>query len=131
MGGLGNVAEIRTVLLAVLRQRVGIERAREADPWFFPDKQWMRRMLEETVGGWRVERLETEYRPTQVTGDAPTGGVEGWLRLMGKQFFDVLDEGEREAALQEVLSVLKTVVESPGGGDWLGYVRLRAVVRKI
>lgn len=128
MGGMGNVAEMRTVLLSVVSQRVGLARAREADPWFFPDETWMRRMLEESVGGFVVERIETEYRPTR----ADEGGIEGWVRLMGKQFFDAVGDGvEREAAEREACEVLKTVCGSPGGGDWIGYVRLRAVVRKI
>ena len=125
---MGNVAEMRTVLLSVVSKKVGIEKAREADPWFFPDETWMTRMLEETVGGFKVERIEREYRPTK----ADEGGVEGWVKLMGKQFFDAIGEGEERAdAEREACEVLKTVCESPGGGDWFGYVRLRAVVRKI
>lgn len=127
MGGMGNVAEMRTVLLSVVSKRVGIEKAREADPWFFPDEIWMTRMLEQTVGGFKAERIEREFRPTR----ADEGGVEGWIRLMGKQFFDAVPEEEREGAVKEAVELLKTVCESPGGGDWFGYVRLRAVVRKI
>ncbi|TVY43449.1 putative methyltransferase, partial [Lachnellula subtilissima] len=80
MGGLGNVAEMRAALISVVAKRVGIERAREVDPWFFPDERWMRGMLEETVGGWKVERMEMEYRPTE----ADQGGVRAWVKLMGK-----------------------------------------------
>jgi hypothetical protein len=128
MGGMGNVAEMRTIFLSVISKRVGIEKAREADPWFFPDETWMTRMLEETVGGFKVERIEREYRPTK----ADKGGVAGWVKLMGKQFLDAIgDPYQREDAEREACEVLKTVCESPGGGDWFGYVRLRAVVRKI
>lgn len=85
-------------------------------------------MLEEELGGWKVERIEREYRPTK----ADKGGIEGWVKLMGKQFFNVLGEGEeRSEAEREVCEVLKSVCESPGGVDWIGYVRLRAVVRKL
>ncbi|KAH8596585.1 S-adenosyl-L-methionine-dependent methyltransferase [Bisporella sp. PMI_857] len=126
MGGMGCVAEIRTVLLAVVGRRVGIQRAREADPWFFPDEHWMRKALEGS--GFGVERIEREYRPTEVD----KGGVEGWVRLMGKQFLDAVENGEeREKCLQEVMEILETVCRSPEGGDWLGYVRLRAVARKL
>ncbi|KAJ5037371.1 uncharacterized protein L3040_007547 [Drepanopeziza brunnea f. sp. 'multigermtubi'] len=128
MGGMGNVAEMRTALLSVISGRIGISAARAADPWFFPDETWMTKMLEETVGGFKVERIEREYRPTA----ADVGGIEGWVRLMGKQFFDaVSDEGERASCVKEVVEVLETVCRSPGGGDWIGYVRLRAVVTKI
>ena len=128
MGGMGNVAEMRAALLSVISRRVGITKAREVDPWFFPDERWMTTMLEETVGGFKVERIEREYRPTA----ADEGGVGAWVKLMGKQFFDVVgDKEERGRCEEEVLEVLKTVCESPGGGDWFGYVRLRAVVRRI
>lgn len=128
MGGMGNVAEMRTALLSVIGRKVGIEKVREIDPWFFPDEVWMTRMLEEEVGGWKVEKIEREYRPTK----ADKGGIEGWVRLMGKQFFDVLGEGSgRKEVEREVCEVLKSVCESPGGGEWIGYVRLRAVVRKL
>lgn len=127
MGGMGNCAEMRAALLSVVSRRIGIEKTREVDPWFFPDEVWMREMLE-GMGGWRVERLEREYRPTR----ADEGGIGGWVRLMGKQFFDAVeDEGERRKCEDEVGEVLKSVCESPGGGEWIGYVRLRAVVRKI
>lgn len=127
MGGMGNVAEMHAVFLSVVGRRVGIEKARAADPWFFPDEAWMKQMLEETVGGFKVERIEREYRPTK----ADAGGIEGWARLMGKQFFEAVPEGEREECIREACEVLKTVCQSPGGGDWLGYVRLRALARKI
>ncbi|KAH8679871.1 S-adenosyl-L-methionine-dependent methyltransferase [Tricladium varicosporioides] len=127
MGGMGNVAEMRTALLLTVSRRVGLPAALKADPWFFPDEIWMTRMLEDTVGGFKVERIEREYRPTR----ADEGGIEGWVRLMGKQFFDVVNEEEREYCIKECLGVLESVCNSPGGGDWLGYVRLRAVVKKI
>jgi hypothetical protein len=128
MGGMGNVAEMRTALLGAVGRRIGIERAREIDPWFFPDEIWMREMLEETVGGFKVEKIEREYRPTR----ADAGAIEGWVRLMGKQFFDAVDGAEeRERCIEEVCEVLKTVCQSPSGGDWIGYVRLRALARKI
>ncbi|KAJ8065940.1 hypothetical protein OCU04_005041 [Sclerotinia nivalis] len=152
MGGMGNVAEMRTALLSVVGRRCegGMERVRECDPWFFPDEVWIRDVLsaldsddidgdgdgdaedaedaELGMGQWKIEKLEREYRATEVD----KGGIEGWVRLMGKQFFDVLGEGkERMEAENEVCEVLESVCRSPGGGDWIGYVRLRGVVRKL
>lgn len=128
MGGMGNVPEMRTALLSVVGRRIGLEKAREVDPWFFPDEVWMTKMLEETVGGFKVERIERQYRPTK----ADVGGIESWVTLMGKQFFDtVSDKEERETCEKEVCELLKTVSGSPGGGDWINYVRLRAVARKV
>jgi hypothetical protein len=116
MGGMGNVSEMRSTLLGVVSRRVGIERARAADPWFFPDEAWMSKMLEEIVGGFKVERIEREYRTTA----ADVGGVSSWVVLMGKQFFDVVeDAAERKKCEEEVVEILKTVCESPSGGDWV------------
>src|SRR5271170_7394602 len=46
MGGKGNVAEMRAALLEAVTKRVDAKTAREADPWFFPDEEWMRAALE-------------------------------------------------------------------------------------
>ena len=87
----------------------------------------MTKMMEETVGGFKIEKIERELRPTR----ADAGGIEGWLRIMGKQFLDVIgDEKEREECVKELCEILRTVCASPGGGDWLGYVSLRVLARK-
>lgn len=131
---MGNIAEMRAALLFATARRIGIERAREADPWFFPDERWMREMLEGV--GFVVERCEIEYRPTEATGgteDAKGSGVEGWVRLMGKQFLDAVGrEGtrEREECIREVVHTLRSVCESPSGWVGFGYVRLRVLARK-
>jgi hypothetical protein len=127
MGGLGNCAEIRAALLSAVGRRVGLARAQEADPWFFPDEEWVRSTLEGKVGGWKVERVEREWRPTA----ADKGGVEGWVRLMGKKWFEVVPEQEREECIREVIDVLEVVCRQPGGGHMLSYVRLRVVARKV
>lgn len=57
MGGMGNVGEMRAALLSVVGRRVGIERAREVDPWFFPDEDWMKGVLE-GEGKWKVKKIE-------------------------------------------------------------------------
>lgn len=128
MGGQGNVAEIEAVLLAVVGRRIGMKRAREVDPWFFPDERWMRGVLGEV--GFAVEDVELEYRPTRCE-EGKGGGVEGWVRLMGKLFLDAVEEGEREECVREVVEALETVVGSAAGGYYLGYVRLRVKARKI
>jgi SAM-dependent methyltransferase len=127
MGGQGNVAELRAALLSVVGRRVGIEKAREVDPWFFPDKKWMGDMLESA--GFVVEKMELEYRPTRAE-EGGNGGLEGWMRLMGKNFLDLLGEVEREEAVKEICEVLETVSKGGDGGYWMGYVRLRVVARK-
>lgn len=127
MGGLGNVSELRGALLMAVGRRLGLARAQEIDPWFFPDEEWVTEVMERKVGGWKVEKIEREWRPT--TADA--GGVDGWMRLMGKQFFDALPEEEREACIREIVDVLEVVCAKPRGGYMFSYVRLRVLARKI
>ncbi|EEP82840.1 conserved hypothetical protein [Uncinocarpus reesii 1704] len=99
MGGHGNVPEVHAAIIAALvHQGVKIEAARQVMPWFFPSETWMRKTLEGI--GFRVERLEMEYRPTKLTTDEK-GGIEGWVRLMGASPLEALDEGKREDAVRE------------------------------
>jgi trans-aconitate methyltransferase len=126
MGGLGNVSEMRTALLMAVSRRVGLPAALAADPWFFPDEAWITKSLE--TAGFRVDKVEREWRPTA----ADSGGVEGWVRLFGKQVLDAVeDEKEREAAVKEAADVLNVVCNNPGGGQMISYVRLRALATKL
>ncbi|TLS24794.1 hypothetical protein PpBr36_08474 [Pyricularia pennisetigena] len=127
MGGLGNVSELKAGIFSAVGRRIGLARAVEASPWFFPDEDWMRQMMENTVGGWTIERMERVWRPT--TADA--GGVDAWIRLMAKQFFDAVQEDQREECIREVVEVLEKVCAKPGGGYMFSYVRLRVLARKL
>ncbi|KAK9416258.1 putative S-adenosyl-L-methionine-dependent methyltransferase [Seiridium unicorne] len=128
MGGLGNVSEMRAGLLMGVARRVGLAKALEADPWFFPDEKWVTEIMEKTVGGWKVEKVEREWRPTP----ADEGGVAGWVRLMGKQFFEAIEnQDERDECIKEVVEVLEEVCRNPSGGFMFSYVRLRVLARKI
>ena len=135
MGGAGNVAEIQSALFfAVMRYasegRNSISAAHAANPWFFPSETWMRTTLEEI--GFKVEKLELEYRPTRLTDDKEKGGLEGWVRLMGASMLEIIeDEGKRESAMKEVCEVLDPIVtREEDGSQWLGYVRLRGVASR-
>ncbi|CAD6586287.1 MAG: hypothetical protein ASARMPREDX12_002323 [Alectoria sarmentosa] len=130
MGGAGNVADVHTALLAALvHQGLAIEKAREACPWFFPSEKLMKDMLEEA--GFQVEKMKLDYRPTKLTAEKE-GGLEGWVRLMGANFLDVLPtKDKKEAVVREVCDVLQTVLSHEEDGSmWLGYVRLKVVARK-
>ncbi|KAL9607067.1 MAG: hypothetical protein Q9167_007980 [Letrouitia subvulpina] len=130
MGGAGNVAEVHTALIAaVVQQGLSVEQAREVSPWFFPSKELIGGMLEGV--GFRVEKDEAEYRPTKLTTDRE-GGLEGWVRLMGRQFLEALNaEEKKETAVRDICEMLKTVItHEEDGSMWLGYVRLRVLARK-
>ena len=132
MGGKGNVAEIQTAFIAALvHAGLSIDEARAASPWFFPSVDWMTQALVDV--GFEVEKCELEYRPTALNPNTAdkSGGLIGWLRLMGARFLEVVPDGKREAVLQEGCDVLETVVtREEDGSQWIGYVRLRAVARK-
>ena len=100
MGGAGNVAEVHAVLISSLARRVGIEAAREASPWFFPSEMQMSRLVEKA--GFKVEKIESEYRPTRLT-DGEDGGLEGWIRLMAAGMLEAVGKGARETVVREVL----------------------------
>lgn len=127
MGGLGNVAEMQAGIMGPVARRIGMDKTKEVSPWFFPDENWVTDVMEKRVGGWKIEKIEREWRPT--TADA--GGVDAWVRLMAKAFFDAVPEDEREACIREVVEVLEFVCAKPGGGYMLSYVRLRVLARKL
>lgn len=133
MGGHGNVADAHTALIAALvAQNVTIEVAREISPWFFPSSDWIRAKLESI--GFDVAFCELEYRPTKLTpnDESGKGGLEGWVRLMGANFLEVLEgEDQRDCAVKAVCDILETVVTRvEDGSQWLGYVRLRVKATK-
>jgi len=79
--------------------------------------------------GFKVEKCELEYRPTKLE-EGHGGGLEGWVRLMGAQMLERVSVEQREGVVQWVLSILNPICTRDEGGEWLGYVRLRAVARK-
>lgn len=66
-----------------------------------------------------------------------TTGLEGWVRLMGAEMLARVPEEEdgvrkRDEAVREVCEVLRDVVtREEDGSQWLGYVRLRGVARRV
>ena len=132
MGGAGNVGEVHSALFfAMMRHgEMSVAAAQAANPWFFPSERWMRTTLEEI--GFKVEKLELEYRPTRLTDDKEKGGLEGWVRLMGASMLETIEDvGKRESAVKEVCEVLGPIVtREEDGSQWLGYVRLRGVASR-
>ena len=133
-GGSGNVAEVHAALRSVLHHAYGIsyDHIGRADPWFFPSDKWMRQTLQNV--GFLAEVVELEYRPTELTPATldGSGGLEGWLKLMGASFLNLLpDQRSREGAVRKVCDVLEDVIRRADDGRmYIGYVRLRAIARK-
>ncbi|TLD22710.1 hypothetical protein PspLS_07020 [Pyricularia sp. CBS 133598] len=125
MGGLGNVAEVYTAVLGAVGRRIGYNKAMEVNPWFFPDEDWMRQTMEEGVGGWKIEKMESQWIPTVAES------VDVWVPLMAKKFFDAVPEEEREECIRETVELLKLVCQRPGGGFMFSYLRLKVLARKV
>ncbi|THW93856.1 S-adenosyl-L-methionine-dependent methyltransferase [Aureobasidium pullulans] len=133
MGGKGNVEAVHSTILSVLvANGFPISTAREASPWFFPSDTWMTQQLQKS--GFEVEKCYLEYRPTKCTAKSAdgSGGLEGWIKLMGAEMLAVVEESKRQDIVKQVCDILETVVtREEDGSQWLNYVRLRAVARKI
>ena len=115
-GGHGNVAAI-TVALAAVCERRGIGSA-AIQPWYFPSVAAYRFRLE--TEGFKVSSIELIPRPTPLPTD-----MEGWLRTMAGPFFDVMDDGESDAALLETVELLRPWLCDENGQWTADYVRLR------
>lgn len=115
-GGHGNVAAIVTALRSAAFAFAGD--ASLAHPWFFPTPAQYQALLSEA--GFVCERIELHPRPTQL----PTG-MEGWLATFRKPFFDQFGEGQRQAALQHALELLRPSLSDEAGVWTADYVRLR------
>jgi SAM-dependent methyltransferase len=116
MGGLGNIAAIRTALQATL-SRYGID-AEAAGASFYPSADEYRLLLERN--GFSTESMALVPRPTRL--DA---GMEQWLRTFRKGALASLSEPNREAAVSQTASLLKPMLCDSNGVWWGDYVRLR------
>ena len=114
-GGHGNVAAIVTAMRAV-----GLARGGDlalAHPWYFPAPDVYRALLE--AKGFEVRRMALIPRPVVLKT-----GIEGWLMLFRKPFFQQF-ENESEKALAETVELLRPAL-CDGRGNWTAdYVRLR------
>jgi trans-aconitate methyltransferase len=116
MGGMGNIAAIRTALQAVLAQ-FGID-AEEVAASFYPSPAHYQRLLE--AGGFTVRAIELIPRPTPLPH-----GMTSWLNTFRNGVLDLLPKADRERALAETVALLQPIL-CDGEGNWTAdYVRLR------
>ena len=116
MGGLGNIAAIRTALQATL-SRLGID-AETAGASFYPSADEYGSLL--TRNGFRIETMELAPRPTRL--DA---GMDQWLRTFRKGVLSALNEADRNDAVAETVNLLRPMLCDSNGVWWGDYVRLR------
>jgi SAM-dependent methyltransferase len=116
MGGMGNIAAIRTALQAVLAQ-FGIN-AEATAASLYPSPKHYRRLLE--AGGFTVRSIDLIPRPTPLPA-----GMESWLNTFRNGVLDLLGPEDRAKAVAETVALLKPVL-CDADGNWTGdYVRLR------
>lgn len=116
MGGMGNIAAIRTALQAVL-QKFSID-AEALAASFYPSPAHYRRLLE--AAGFTVQSIELIPRPTPLPH-----GMESWLNTFRNGVLDLLEPKDRAAAIAETVGLLKPIL-CDMDGNWTGdYVRLR------
>jgi trans-aconitate methyltransferase len=120
-GGHGNVAAISTALIAVLN-KFDIDGAARM-PWFFPSVENYRAQLRDA--GFEVRSIALIPRPTRLPGE-----MRVWLNTFANPFLRGLDEQNRSAILDEVVSLLATTLKDESGNWTADYVRLRFDARK-
>jgi trans-aconitate methyltransferase len=121
MGGLGNIAAIRTALQAVLAQ-YGID-AEATAASFYPSPAHYRRLLE--AASFTVRSIELIPRPTPLPA-----GMESWLNTFRNGVLDLLPSADRAQAIAQTIALLQPILCDAEGNWTADYVRLRfAAVR--
>lgn len=122
MGGMGNIAAIRTGLQSVLAD-YGINAEDEAAS-LYPSPQEYTSLLEQA--GFQVDRIDLIPRPT-----ALKSGMEAWLRTFRNGVLQKLSEPDRNQAVADTVRLLVPILKD-SQGNWTGdYVRLRFIATAI
>ncbi|MEM9737211.1 MAG: class I SAM-dependent methyltransferase, partial [Pseudomonadota bacterium] len=116
-GGMGNVAAIRTAIIAVLARDHGIETDLK-EVWYFPSVAEHRARLE--AAGFAVDEIALVPRPTPIKTD-----MQAWLATLAAPALGLLPEGARGQAAAEIERLLRPAL-CDAHGDWTAdYIRLR------
>jgi SAM-dependent methyltransferase len=121
MGGLGNIAAIRTALIAVMSRR-GFD-GREDNVNYYPTPEIYGRRMERV--GFIVERIELIPRPTRLA----EGGMNGWIKTFRRGVLETLPENVRDSVVQEAVTLLEPILCDEDGNWTADYVRLRFIAR--
>ncbi len=115
-GGMGNVAAIRTAIIAVLAG-YGVETDLR-QIWYFPTEAEHAARLE--AAGFTVEEIALIPRPTPVAS-----GMEAWLATLAAPALRLLSEGDRDEAAGRMARLLAPALQDEGGNWRADYVRIR------
>jgi SAM-dependent methyltransferase len=117
MGGHGNVAALRTALIAALRLEADV-RTDLCDIWYFPTAAEQGARLE--AAGFRVERIETFPRPTPVTA-----GAAAWFETLAAPALALAPAEARPAVLSCAVALAVPALRDSTGAWTADYFRLR------
>jgi trans-aconitate methyltransferase len=116
MGGQGNIAAIRTALLATLASfQINAEVAAAS---FYPSPALYRRLLE--AANFTVQSIELIPRPTPLPN-----GMETWLNTFRNGVLDQLNPIDRKTAITQTVALLEPILRDVDGNWNADYVRLR------
>lgn len=119
MGGLGNIAAIRTALSATLAP-FGLSSEHVANS-FYPAPGHYAALLE--AAGFTVHAIDLIPRPTPLPGG--TDGMRTWLNTFRNGVLDLLGPEDRAAALEQTVALLTPILRDNAGNWTADYVRLR------
>ncbi|MEM7530345.1 MAG: class I SAM-dependent methyltransferase [Pseudomonadota bacterium] len=122
-GGMGNVAAIRTAIIAVLQQDHEI-RTTLSNIWYFPTVEEHRDRLE--ACGFTVEEIALIPRPTPLPTD-----LEGWLTTLSAPALNLLAPEDRAGAVARIAALAAPALRDASGGWRADYVRLRFRARLL
>ncbi|MBY8975778.1 methyltransferase domain-containing protein [Rhodobacteraceae bacterium NNCM2] len=116
-GGMGNVAAIRTAIIAVLARDFGIKTTLH-DIWYFPSVGEHSTRLEEA--GFEVTECQLIPRPTPIKSD-----MRAWLSTLAAPALQKLPETDRDDAAKAMEELLAPALQDAGGNWTADYIRLR------
>lgn len=120
-GGFGNIAAIRTALIAVLSKDHGVE-TDLSDIWYFPTAEEYSALC--ANAGLTVEQIESIPRPTP----APTG-LNAWLETLAARALERIPAAGRDAARAEAARLAAPALRQADGRWTVDYVRLRVMAK--
>lgn len=116
MGGHGNIAAVRTALIAALRAEGVVTDLK--DVWYFPSVDEQVGRLEEA--GFNVKEIVLLPRPTVVEA-----GMGAWLETLAGPVFSKLPVERRAVVRDRVVEMLQPALMDSHGVWIVDYVRLR------